>query len=66
MADKLYHRANQRSSFRPIVRFAVKIRHFVCDHATAPIIKNYGLKVLRMVFPSNINQLNGHGQSLLK
>ena len=66
MADKLYHRANPCSSFRPIMCFAVKIRHFVCDHATAPIIKNYGLKVLRMVFPPTINQLNGPGQSPLK
>ena len=66
MADKLYHRANPCSSFRPIVHFAVEIRHFVCNPATAPIIKNYGLKVLRIVFLPTINQLNGPGQSPLK
>ena len=39
MVDKLYHRANLRSSFRPNVRFVVKIQRFVCDRATPPIIE---------------------------
>jgi hypothetical protein len=39
MVDKLYHRANPRSSFRPIVRFTVELQRFVCDRATPPIIE---------------------------
>ena len=39
MVDKLYHRANPRSSLRPIVRFVVEIQRFVCDRATPPIIE---------------------------
>ena len=39
MVDKLYHRANPRSSFRLTVHFVVEISCFVCDHATPPIIK---------------------------
>ena len=39
MVDKLYHRANPRSSFRPTVRFVVEIQRFVCDRATPPIIE---------------------------
>ena len=39
MVDKLYHRANPRSSLRPIARFVVEIQHFVCDRATPPIIE---------------------------
>ena len=34
MVDKLYHRANPYSSFRPTVRFLVEIQHYVCDCAT--------------------------------
>ena len=34
MVDKLYHRANPRSSFRPTVCFVVEIQRFVCDRAT--------------------------------
>ena len=54
MVDKLYHRANLRSSLRPIARFVVKIQRFVGDHATTPIIEKYDPKVLlctRMAFP---------------
>ena len=32
--DKLYHRANPRSSFRATVRFVEEIQRFVCDRAT--------------------------------
>ena len=39
MVDKLYHRANPRSSLRPIARFVVEIQRFVCDRATPPIIE---------------------------
>ena len=37
MVDKLYHRANPRSSFRLTVRLVVEIQRFVCDRATPPI-----------------------------
>ena len=37
--DKLYHRANQHSSLRPIVCLVVEIQHFVCDRATPPTIE---------------------------
>ena len=37
MANKLYHRANPRSSLGPITRFVVEIQHFVCDCTTPPI-----------------------------
>ena len=39
MVDNLYHRANPRSSFRPIARFVMEIQRFVCDRATLPIIE---------------------------
>ena len=39
MVDKLYHRANPRSSLRPIAHFVVEIQRFVCDRATPPIIE---------------------------
>ena len=39
MVDKLYHRANLHSSFRPAVRFVMEIQRFVCNRATPPIIK---------------------------
>ena len=48
MVDKLYHRANLRSSFRPIARFAVVLFSFVCDHATPPIIKKLWSKGIAM------------------
>ena len=55
MVDKLYHRANLRSSLRPIVCLVVEIQRFVCDRATPPIIeRNYGLKALlftHLAFP---------------
>ena len=38
--DKLYHRANPRSSFRPITHFVVEIQHFTCNCATHPITEN--------------------------
>ena len=48
MVDKLYHRANPRSSFRLIVRFVVEIQHFVCDHVTPPIIEKLQSKGVAM------------------
>ena len=48
MLDKLYHRANQRSSFRPTVRFVVEIQRFVCDGATPPIIEKLRSKAVAM------------------
>ena len=41
MVDKLYHRANLHSSFRPIV-------HFVCDCATPPVIEKLTSKGIAM------------------
>ena len=34
VSDKLYPRANSPASLRTIVRFALEIARFVCDHAT--------------------------------
>ena len=54
MVDKLYHRANPRSSFRPIARFVVEIQCFVCDCATPPIIeklRSKGVVCTRLAFP---------------
>ena len=48
MVDKLYHRANPRSSFRPIARFVVEIQHFICDRATLPIIEKLQSKGVAM------------------
>ena len=48
MVDKLYHRANPRSSLRPIVCLVVEIHRFVCDHATPPIIKKSWSKGVAM------------------
>ena len=48
MVDKLYHRANPRSSLRLIARFVVEIQHFVCDSATPPIIKKLRSKGVAM------------------
>ena len=39
MVDKLYHRANLRSSLRPIMCLVVEIQRFVCDRATPLIIE---------------------------
>ena len=39
MVDKLYYRANPRSSFRLITHFVVEIQRFVCDCTTPPIVK---------------------------
>ena len=54
MVDKLYHGVNPRSSLRSITCFIVEIQRFVCDHATRPISRNYGLNALLctcMAFP---------------
>ena len=48
MVDKLYHRANPRSSPRPIVCFVGEIQRFVCDHATPPIIETLQSKGVAM------------------
>ena len=48
MADKHYHRANPRSSSRLIARFVVEIEHFVCDHATPPLIEKLRSKGVAM------------------
>ena len=39
ICDKLYHRANPRSSFRATVCYVVEIQRFVCDRTTPPIIE---------------------------
>ena len=46
--DKLYHRANPRSSFRATVHFVVEIQRFVCDRATPPIIEKLQPKGVAM------------------
>ena len=46
--EKLYHRANPRSSFRATVRFVVEIQRFVCDRATPPIIEKLQSKGVAM------------------
>ena len=46
--DKLYHRANPRSSFRATVRFVVEIQRFVCDRAAPPIIEKLRSKCVAM------------------
>ena len=48
MVDKLYHRANLCSSFRPIVRFVVEIQRFVYDRAIPPIIEKLRSKGVAM------------------
>ena len=48
MVDKLYHRANTRSSFRPTVRFVMEIQRFVCDCTTPPIIEKLRSKGVAM------------------
>ena len=48
MVDKLYHRANPRSSLRLIAHFVVDIQRFVCDHATPPIIEKLRSKGVAM------------------
>ena len=48
MFDKLYHRANLRSSLRPIARFVVEIQRFVCDHATHSIVEKLWSKGVAM------------------
>ena len=48
MVDKLYYRANPRSSLRPIVRLVVEIQRFVCDRATPPIIEKLRSKGVAM------------------
>ena len=48
MVDKLYHRANPRSSFRLTVRFIVEIQRFVYDRTTPPIIEKLRSKGVAM------------------
>ena len=48
MVDKLYHRANSRSSSRPIEHFAEELERFVCDRATPPVIENLRSKGIAM------------------
>ena len=48
MVDKLYHRANPRSSLRLITGFVVEIQRFVCDCATPPIIEKLRSKGVAM------------------
>ena len=48
MVDKLYYRANPRSSFRPTVCFVVEIQRFVCNRATPPIIEKLRSKGVAM------------------
>ena len=48
MVDKLYHRANLHSSFRPIACFVVEIQCFVCDCATPPIVEKLRSKGVAM------------------
>ena len=72
MIDRLYHRANPRSSLSPIVRFVVEIC-FVCDRATPPIIEKLRSKGVAMhaygvsaYYARLGNQLNGPGRSRSK
>ena len=46
MVDKLYHRANPRTSFRPTVHFIVEIQHF----AIAPHPNNREISVQRRCY----------------
>ena len=46
--DKPYHRANSRSSVRPIARFAVELQSFVCDGTSPPIIEKLWSKGVAM------------------
>ena len=73
MVDKPYHRANSRSSFRPIVRFAVEPQSFVCDRATPPTIEKLRSKGVAMhahgvsvYYTYTGSQLNGPGWSRSK
>ena len=73
MVDKLYHRANPRSSFGLIACFVVEIQHFVCDRATIPIIEKLQSKGVGMhaygisaCYTQTGNQLNGPGKGLFK
>ena len=70
MVDKLYHRANLHSNFRPIVRFLVEIQYFVCDHTTPPIIEKLWSKGVAMhaygvpaYYACTRNQINRPRQS---
>ena len=48
MIDKLYHRANPRSSLRLIVRFVVEIQRFVCNRVIPPIFEKLWSKGVAM------------------
>ena len=73
MVDKLYHRADLCSSFRPNARFVVEIQRFVCDRAIPPLIEKLRSKGVAMhaygvsaYYTWTGNQLNGPGQGDLK
>ena len=55
MIDKLYHRANLRSSLRPNAHFVVEIQGFVCDRAKPPIIEKLRSKGIEQTYSSSIN-----------
>ena len=60
MVDKLYHRANPRSSLRPITHFVVEIQRFVRDRAKPPIIIMTGFgKTLCMGFFRKLSLMYG-------
>ena len=70
MVDKPYHRANSRSSPRPIARFAKELQRFVCDRTTPPIIEKLRSKGIAMhaygvsvYYAYTGSQLNGPGWS---
>ena len=73
MVDKMYHRANLHSNFRPITHFTIELQHLVCDRAIPPVIEKllskgvaihaYGISVYYVYTGS---QLNGAGWSRSK
>ena len=48
MVNKLYHRANPRSSFRPTMHFVMEIQRFICDRAKPPTIEKLRSKGVAM------------------
>ena len=73
MFDKLYHRANLCSGFRPIACFAVELQHFLCDRTTPPTIEKLRSKSVAMhaygvsiYYTYTGSQLNGPGWSCSK
>ena len=69
MVDEPYHRANSRSNFRPMARFAIELQSFVCDRATPPTIEKlrskgvavhaYGVSVYYAYTGSQLMDLGG-------